>query len=300
MATTHGIVEFSNRCRNTCYYCGLNRKNIKLKRYRLSTEELLKSIDLIASCNVKTVVLQSGEEDDLDAAWLAGVIREIKSKYDMAITLSVGERDRKEYQLWKEAGADRYLLKIETSDKALYESLHPEMSFDNRLRCLNDLRELGYQVGSGIIVGLRGQMIETLANDILFFQKNDFDMIGIGPFIPHVETELACEKAGDVLLTLKMVALTRIVTRNAHIPATTALGSIEKKDLRLEALKASANVLMPNFTPQPYRKYYEIYPGKRCVEEKAGLCAFCMDAMVSSIGRYIDYSKGESLKSSKL
>ncbi|MHB9156024.1 MAG: [FeFe] hydrogenase H-cluster radical SAM maturase HydE, partial [Endomicrobiales bacterium] len=291
-----GIVEFSSFCRNTCHYCGLNRNNTRLKRYRLSREELLKSAEHVASCGVKTVVLQSGEEDDLDPSWLAEAVAAIKEKTGMAVTLSAGERDREDYRLWKEAGADRYLLKIESSDKALYESFHPSMSFENRVRCLDDLRELGYQVGSGIIVGLRNQTLETLARDLLFFKERDLDMIGIGPFIPHRETLLKGDAPGSVQLTLKMVALTRIVTRNAHLPATTALGSIGGEDYRVEGLKCGANVLMPNFTPAPYRKQYEIYPGKRCVDEPAGACAFCMESMALSIGRHIDHSRGDSMR----
>lgn len=291
-----GIVEFASFCKNTCCYCGLNRNNTRLQRYRMTRDELLKAVGHVYSCGVRTVVLQSGEEDDLSDEWLADAIRSIKAKYNMAITLSVGERRGEDYWLWKEAGADRYLLKIETSNKALYEKLHPGMSFENRVRCLDDLDDLGYQVGSGIIVGLRGQTPETLADDILFFKEHDFDMIGIGPFIPHVETALGKEAAGNAQMTLKMLALTRIVTRNAHLPATTALGSLNGKDYRREGLKAGANVMMPNFTPAPYRKLYEIYPGKRCVDEPAGACGFCMDAMARTIGRHIDFSKGDTVK----
>jgi biotin synthase len=291
-----GIVEFSNFCRNRCRYCGLNVQNGKLPRYRMTQDEILRGAAQIAAAGVATVVLQSGEEDGLDPEWLAGIIRQIKTRCGLVVTLSVGERAREEYRLWRAAGADRYLLKIETTDRALYASLHPGMNLDNRLRCLADLRALGYQVGSGIIVGLPGQTLASIAADIQFFREHDFDMIGIGPFIPHAATPLSGATAGNAQLTLTTVALTRIVTRNAHLPATTALGSLGKSDLRLEALKAGANVLMPNFTPQPYRKLYEIYPGKRCVSEPVGACAFCMEAMAASIGRTIDRSRGDSLK----
>lgn len=290
-----GIVEFSNHCRNTCFYCGLNKNNTRIKRYRLSKQEVLDSVDYIVKSGIKTVVLQSGEEDDLNPNWLSEIIAEIKSKFGIAVTLSVGERSYTDYKLWKEAGADRYLLKIETSDPKLYASLHPGMSFENRVRCIKDLKQLGYQTGSGNIIGLKGQTIETIANDILFFKKEELDMIGIGPFISHPGTELALEKRGDALLTLKTIAVTRIVTKYPNIPATTALGSLGK-DYRIEGLKAGANVLMPNFTPQPYRQYYEIYPGKRCVEEPVGACGFCMEGIADSIGRYIDYSVGDTLK----
>ena len=290
-----GIIEFSNFCDKECFYCGLNKNNRKLSRYRMSQGELIKSVEYLASCNIKTVVLQSGEDQALDASWLAEIISQIKSRFDLVITLSVGERSLGDYRLWRQAGADRYLLKMETLDEELYASMHPRMSFSHRLNCLNLLRDLDYQVGSGNIVGLPGQNLKNIAQDILFFKQSNFDMIGIGPFIPHQDTRFAAEAKGKALLTLKTIALTRIVTKNAHIPSTTALGSLDQ-DYRLEGLKCGANILMPNFTPQPYRKLYQIYPGKRCVDEPVGVCNFCMDGMAKSLGRSIDYSKGDSLK----
>lgn len=290
-----GIIEFSSFCSRECFYCGLNKNNRLLKRYRMSKNELLKAVEYLVSCNVKTVVLQSGEDNGLDTLWLRDIIREIKSRFDMAVTLSVGERSEADYRAWRSVGADRYLLKIETSDEKLYSSMHPGMDFKNRLDCLRVLKKLGYQVGSGNIVGLPGQGLSSIAEDILFFRKNDFDMIGIGPFIPHQDTPFGEGLKGDPLLTLKVIALTRILTKNAHIPATTALGSLEK-DYRPDGLKCGANVLMPNFTPQPLRGLYEIYPQKRCVNEPLGACSFCMDGMAKSLGRFIDYSVGDSLK----
>ncbi len=291
-----GLVEFSNYCRNSCFYCGLNKNNKELERFRLSKEEILSCVENISSCGIKTVVLQSGEEDGLDPVWLKTIIEAIKAGFEIAVTLSVGERAKEEYKLWKDAGADRYLLKIETSNKELYDSLHSGMSFENRLRCLRDLRELGYQVGCGSMIGLPGQSSRIIAEDILFFKEHDFDMIGIGPFIPHPQTRLASQKRGDVLLTLKTLALTRIVTKNSHLPATTALGSLEE-DFRGKGLRSGANVMMPNFTPLKYKKLYEIYPGKRCISESTGACASCMDSLAGSVGRYIDYARGDSLKS---
>lgn len=292
-----GIVEFSSFCRNDCAYCGLNKNNKTLNRYRLSSDELLSSVAKIAEDGLKTVVLQSGEEDDLDAGWLAEMISEIIRRFGIAITVSVGERPAEDYRRWRAAGAERYLLKIESTDPALYKKLHPSMDQQNRLRCLQDLRAEGYQVGSGIIVGLPGQSFEILAGDIQFFATMDFDMIGIGPFIPHRQTELGAADAGRADMTLKVLALTRIVTKNAHLPATTALGSLNGRDYRVEGLKAGANVMMPNYTPQPYRKLYEIYPDKRCVDEPQGACAFCMESMAASIGRTIDLSRGDTKKS---
>ncbi len=292
-----GIIEFSNVCRNACAYCGLRRDNTTLRRYRLSREEILATAENIWRAGVKTVVLQSGEEDNLDAGWLGRIIEEIKSRFDVAVTLSVGERERQDYARWKEAGADRYLLKIETSDPMLYEDLHPGMKLQNRIRCLGDLAELGYQTGSGNLVGLRGQSVESLAGDAVFFKKGDFDMISVSPFIPHPQTPLADEPVGDLQMTLKMTALTRIVSRNAHIPATTAIGSLRGRDERPRALGVGGNVLMPNFTPAPYRQQYEIYPNKRCVAEEPGACPNCMEHMVAALGRFVDRSKGHSLKS---
>jgi biotin synthase len=293
-----GIIEFSNLCRNTCMYCGLNRFNSRLERYRLTREQILAAAENIWHAGIKTVVLQSGEEDNLDSGWLRQVIEEIKSDFDMAVTLSVGERRRDDYELWKEAGADRYLLKIETSDPGLYRELHPGMSFENRIRCLQDLAELGYQTGSGNLVGLKGQTLWSLAGDIRFFKQGNFDMISVSPFIPHPQTPLANEPAGDLTMTLKMTALARIVSRNAHIPATTAIGSLNGRDERPKALAAGANVLMPNFTPAPYRRYYEIYPNKRCVSEEATACASCVEQMVAAMGRQVNYGRGDSLKRS--
>ncbi|HUJ75802.1 MAG TPA: radical SAM protein, partial [bacterium] len=176
-----GIVELGSYCRNTCSYCGLHAGNTLLARYRMSAEEIVQSVRAIAAQGIRTVVLQSGEDDGLDPAWLAEVVREIKRQADMAVTLSVGERPRADYRLWREAGADRYLLKIESSDRALYETLHVRRALESRLRCVSDLFDLGYQVGSGVMVGLPGQTLAHIAGDILYFKKNDFDMIGIGP-----------------------------------------------------------------------------------------------------------------------
>jgi len=270
-----GIVEFSNYCRNNCLYCGLNNKNKNIRRYRLSQQQVVECVEQMAGAGIKTVVLQSGEEDDLDPVWLKQLIEKIKTRFDIAVTLSVGQRDISDYRLWRNAGADRFLLKIESSDKELYSTLHPEMKFDERVNCSRQLRSLGFQTGSGCIVGLRGQTTQILARDILFFAREDFDMIGIGPFIPHHETELAGDKTGNLSMVLKMIAVTRMDKKNAHLPATTALGSIGDGDPRLDALKVGANVLMPNYTPVEYKKLYslllklvntgELKNGKTCI-----------------------------------
>lgn len=289
-----GLVEFSSICCNTCHYCGLNRTNTALERYRLDKDEIMQSIHLIMHDGIQTVVLQSGE-DGRPAEWLADIVRSVREESDMAITLSVGERSKKDYALWRRAGADRYLLRIESSDSILYQSLHSGRRLETRLRCLDDLRALGYQVGSGIMVGVKGQTQRHIAEDILFFAEREMDMIGIGPFIPHPDTILGTEPAGSLAMTLKTVALTRIVTRNAWMPATTALGSLDR-DYRVDALRAGANVIMPNYTPALFKKQYEIYPGKRCVTEKTGACAGCMDRLAQSAGLVLDLTRADSLK----
>lgn len=258
-----GIVEFSNFCRNRCAYCGINSDNAGLQRYKLTEQEILQSVSAVDTSEIDTVVLQSGE-DIMDALWLRDIIKEIKLRFNVFVTLCLGEKDREDYKIWKDAGADRYLLKIETTDRALYQRLHPGMSFENRLRCLRDLRDLGYEVGSGNIVGLNGQTIESLVQDILFFKQERFDMVAIGPYVP-VEIPLYPKKEGfttrslakvtDLSLCLKVLALTRIIMPGANIPATTALA-----DWRGKALDAGANVLMRNFTPDKYKEFYKIYP----------------------------------------
>ncbi len=291
-----GIIEFSNHCRNTCSYCGLNRFNETLIRYRLTKEQIMKSVKQIHLTGIKTVVLQSGEEDSLDTVWLKDIIETIKAKYDLAITLSVGERTFDEYALWRKAGADRYLLKIETSDPDLYHKLHPGMSYENRVKCIYDLKHLGYQTGSGNIIGLKSQEAVNIAQDILFFNEMDLDMISVSPFIPNPNTVLGHEYAGDILKTLKTLALTRIVTKNAHMPANTAIGSVQSQDWRTFALQCGANVVMPNFTPQPYRGLYEIYPNKICVHQKARQVVENLIEKTRDIDRMINFSKGDSVK----
>lgn len=293
-----GIVEFSNICDKHCAYCGISADNSAIERYHLNADEVLKAADHIASCGIKTAVLQAGETDSLDEDWLSDVIRKIKSSYDMAVTLSVGEKSTSTYKKWKDAGADRYLLKIETTNPDIYSDLHPGMSLENRKKCLSDLKSLGYETGSGTLIGLPDQTSKDIAADIKYFYDNDFEMIGIGPFIPHANTPLQGAKAGDVSLVLRAIASTRIVMKTVNMPATTAIGSMDR-DYRDEALKWGANVLMPNFTPLPYKRLYEIYPDKRCINEPAGACAGCMEHMAAGAGRLIDWGRGNRVKRMK-
>lgn len=268
-----GLIDFSNRCSNGCFYCGLNGRNTLLQRYTMAEGEILEAAAGISAAGIKTVVLQSGEDDELDAPWLARLVGRIKNFSGMAVTLSVGEKSRDEYRLWRDAGADRYLLKAETTDPEVYSAAHAGRRLDSRLKCLEWLFDCGYQTGSGLLVGLPGQTIESIARDVLFLRKMNFDMAAISPFIPHPDTLFAHNKPGDLYLTLKAIAVARIATRDAHIPAATALGAAGG-DHRWEALQCGANVLMPDFTPPKYGRLYTIYPGKCRVD---GTLPFCED-----------------------
>jgi len=290
-----GLIEFSNHCRANCLYCGLRRENRALERYRLEPQEIVETALLADQLGYGTVVLQSGEDPFYTKELLAEIIAEIKGRTELAITLSVGERTFDEYALWREKGADRYLLRHETADPALYASLHPKRTLEERVKCLKALRSLGYEVGAGFMVGLPGQTPETLARDLLLLVELDVDMIGIGPFVPNPHTPLAREEGGSFEQTVNMVALTRLLMPTANIPATTAMGSL-RPDGREITLKAGANVLMPNVTPKRFRPLYEIYPGKICTDEEAGQCRLCIEGRIKSCGRTVGTGQGASLK----
>lgn len=293
------LVEFSNVCARHCNYCGLRAPNKNIRRYRMSPEEIIDVARELNAKGLKTVVLQSGEDPHYTGEMIASIVRGIKSSTDMAVTLCVGERPDDDYRMWKEAGADRYLLRHETGSRELFEQLHPDADYDHRMRCLHMLREIGFQVGAGCMVGCPGQTVEHLADDIEFFRDFQPDMAGIGPYIPHPDTPLAGSATGTLQMTLKMVALTRIVTRNALLPATTAIGSIEEQGREM-ALEAGADVVMPNYTPLKYRIHYEIYPNKRCITEDPALCDSCMRMRILSVGRTVASDQGHSRKSSRL
>lgn len=288
-----GLIEFSNICKRTCFYCGLRNENHNLTRYRLSEDEIIEFAKHGAELGLKTVVLQSGEDSYFSIDKLCKIVKAIK-KFDVAITLSVGEKTYKEYKALKDAGADRYLLRIETTDENLYKKLHPNMSFKNRIECLYNIKELGYETGTGCLVGLPNQTIESLANDILFFKELDADMVGIGPFIPHPDTPLGecnLDLNKNFDLSLKVMALTRILLKDINIPATTAMETINPNG-RIIALKSGANVVMPNITQGEYRKQYIIYPNKICTDESPDKCSVCIRSKISSIGRSISTGKG--------
>lgn len=276
------IIEFSNYCSQHCLYCGLRSENRNLVRYRMKPDEIIERARLIANLGIKTVVLQSGEDPYYTTEIINFLITEIK-KMDVAITLSIGERTFEEYKIWKELGADRYLMRHETASPELYAKLHPGDSFENRKAHLFELKRLGYETGAGCMVGLPGQTSHDLALDLAFLKELDADMVGIGPFIPNPDTPLANQGGGDLNTTLKMVALTRIILPTANIPATTALGSINPFGRQL-GLKYGANVIMPNLTPNPYRPNYSLYPGKICLFEKDTACVECTKSMIKNLG----------------
>jgi len=280
-----GLVEFSNYCSQDCLYCGLRRSNRKIKRYRMPYAQIFEACRNASGQGIKTVVLQSGEDRHYKIKDLCALIGDIK-KLDVAVTLSIGELTYGQYKQLRAAGADRYLLRFETSDPKLYSLLRPGRRLAQRLRCLAWLDKLGYEVGSGTMVGLPGQTAGSIADDISLFKKLDLDMIGIGPFIPHPHTPLAKFSGGTLELVLKAVALTRIATEDTNIPATTAVGTVDLKG-RQKALSCGANVLMPNMTPQRYRKYYEIYPDKICITGDALSRGGAVGRMLRALGRTI-------------
>lgn len=259
-----GLIEFSNICKCNCKYCGLRKDNQKVERYRLTPEQIVQTAKTASEKGYKTVVLQSGEDSYFSTETLCEIIKDIK-RFDLALTLSIGEKTLEQYQAYKNAGADRYLLRIETTDKQLYEQMHPNASFENRVQCLKNLKKLNYELGTGCLVGLPNQTIESLANDILFFKEIEADMIGIGPFIPHPDTPLKNNSSGNFELSLKVMALTRIILPTINIPATTAMETLNKNG-RIKALQAGANVIMPNVTAREYLKKYEIYPDKNSLD----------------------------------
>ena len=285
-----GLIEFSNICNCFCKYCGLRCENKELDRYRILPDDIVKYAQKAVEMGYKTIVLQSGEDAFYTKEILCDIIKRIK-EFDVALTLSIGERSFEDYKAFRDCGADRYLIRIETTDRALYKKMHPNMDFDNRLRCLNDLKKLGYEVGTGCLVGLPEQTVESLADDVLFFKEINADMIGIGPFIAHPHTPLKNIPNGDFTLALKVMALTRILLKNINIPATTAMETLNPNG-RIIALQSGANVVMPNVTTTEYRAKYEIYPNKICINENPSQCFNCIGGKIRSIGRTISTDYG--------
>jgi biotin synthase len=299
-----GLIEISNHCVRGCRYCGLNAANDSLVRYRMSAEEILACAHLAVEFGYGTIVIQAGEDPGIETDWLADIVRRIKQQTPLAVTLSLGERPVEDLLCWRQAGADRYLLRFETSDTRLYDVIHPSSPGQlNRIELLGELRRLGYEVGSGVMVGIPGQSLRSLAEDIDLFGRLDLDMIGIGPFIPNPHTPLgsgelvphidpAEQVANTDLMTCKAVALTRLVCPQSNIPSTTALATINPDSGRELGLTRGANIVMPNLTPLRYRTLYEIYPGKACINETADACNACLRTRIESIGRTIGSGPG--------
>ena len=290
-----GLIEFSNICRNDCLYCGIRRGNKGVKRYRMGDDELVETARRAVEIGFKTIVLQSGEDMHFDKDRMSRIIERIK-QMDVALTLSIGERDYGDYEAFRNAGADRYLLRIETTDVDLYHRLNPGMSWQRRHECLLMIKELGYEVGSGIMVGLPGQTVESIAGDLLYLKDLGVDMAGIGPFIPHPDTPLANEQGGSLEMALRTMAVMRLLLPDINIPATTAMESLHPQG-RIMALKAGANVVMPNVTEGEYRRLYELYPGKICVDDTPLQCRTCIGMKIQSIGRTIGQGKGGHIRS---
>lgn len=289
-----GLIEFTNYCKRDCVYCGIRRSNAKTSRYRLTKEEILNCVDTGDALGYKTFVLQGGEDPFFTDEKLVEIIKEIKGKYpDNAITLSIGERSYESYKNLFEAGADRFLLRHETANEELYTKLHPGASFKNRMECLRNLKEIGFQVGAGFMVGIPGQTNEDLVKDLMFLVELEPHMVGIGPFIPHVDTPLGQSKGGNAEKTITMVALTRLLLPKALLPATTALGSIDKLG-REKGIKAGANVVMPNLSPNAVREKYALYNGKLSTGDEAAESRKDIERKINAIGYEIEVGRGDS------
>lgn len=280
-----GLIEFTNYCKNNCLYCGIRHDNENARRYRLTKEEILSCCDEGYRLGFRTFVLQGGEDEFYTDEILCGIVSEIRRRFpDCAITLSAGEKPRESYKALYDAGANRYLLRHETAAEEHYNKLHPHsMSLKNRKRCLFDLKEIGYQVGSGFMVGSPYQTTENLIADLRFLQELSPDMIGIGPYITHRETPFKDFKSGSVNLTLRLISILRLMFPYALIPSTTALGTLDPGG-REKGLKAGANVVMPNLSPVNVRKLYDLYENKICTGEEAAQCRTCLQKRVESAG----------------
>lgn len=291
---TRGLIEFTNYCKNNCYYCGIRRDNACVERYRLTLPEIMECCKSGYELGFCTFVLQGGEDGYYTDERMVEIIRSIKKAYpDCAITLSLGERSYESYLRMYEAGADRYLLRHETANEAHYGRLHPpQLSAKNRKECLFHLKEIGYQTGTGFMVGSPGQTPECLAEDMMFIRELNPHMVGIGPFVPHHETPFVNEPGGTVELTLYMLGLLRVMLPNVLLPATTALGTIDPKG-REKGILAGANVVMPNLSPVMVRKKYELYDNKICTGDEAAECRQCLAGRMRSIGCELTVDRGD-------
>ena len=294
---TRGLIEFTNYCKNNCHYCGIQRGNQEVERYRLSKEEILSCCEEGYRLGFRTFVLQGGEDPYFTDEKIVEIVQAIKKAFpDCAVTLSIGEKSRASYEKYFRAGADRYLLRHETADKEHYQYLHPkELSWEHRMRCLQDLKDIGFQVGCGFMVGSPHQTAKTLAKDLYFIQEFQPDMCGIGPFIPQHATVFAKETAGTLQDTLFLLSLLRLIHPNMLIPATTALGTIDKRGRELGIL-SGANVLMPNLSPTAVRKKYLLYDNKICTGDESAQCRACLSRRMESIGAHLLVDRGDVKK----
>lgn len=289
-----GLIEFTNYCKNNCYYCGIRAENKCVQRYRLNLEDIMQCCKQGYQLGYRTFVLQGGEDPFYQDEFMVEIVKTIKERYpDCAITLSLGERSYESYKMLKEAGADRYLLRHETANEEHYQRLHPSsMSLQNRKQCLYQLKELGYQVGAGFMVGSPYQTNEALAEDLVFLSELQPEMIGIGPYLPHSETPFATMEKGSLEKTLYLLSILRIMFPNVLLPATTALGTIHPKG-REAGIEAGANVVMPNLSPVTVRKQYELYDNKICTGDEAAECRKCLENRIKSIGYEIVEERGD-------
>ncbi|MBO5522257.1 MAG: [FeFe] hydrogenase H-cluster radical SAM maturase HydE [Roseburia sp.] len=289
-----GLIEFTNYCKNDCYYCGIRRSNGCAERYRLSEEEILNCCKNGYELGFRTFVLQGGEDGFYTDERICEMVSEIKRRYpDCAVTLSIGERERKSYEAFFKAGADRYLLRHETADEAHYKKLHPEeMSFQHRMQCLAELKEIGYQTGCGFMVGSPYQTFDTLYEDLQFIRELQPEMVGIGPFIPQKDTPFGKMQAGTMEQTLRLLSIIRLLHPSVLLPATTALGTIHPKGRELGIL-AGANVVMPNLSPVAVREKYKLYDNKICTGDEAAECRYCMERRMESIGYQVAVNRGD-------
>ena len=289
-----GLIEFTNYCRNNCYYCGIRAENKNADRYRLSAEEILECVEEGYTLGFRTFVRQGGEDFSDSTEDIGSLIAEIKKRHnDCAVTLSLGERERDVYQYWYDCGADRYLLRHETASKEHYEKLHPQnLSFGHRIKCLYNLKEIGYQTGAGFMVGSPFQTAEHLAADLLFLKELQPHMAGIGPFIAQKDSPFAGYVDGTLEQTLLMLSLVRLTLPRVLLPSTTALGTIHPQGRELGIL-AGANVVMPNLSPVSVREKYQLYDNKICTGEESAQCRQCLDKRMESIGYHIVTARGD-------
>lgn len=292
-----GLIEITNYCKNGCYYCGINCANTRIERYRLTKKEILNCCKTGYALGYRTFVLQGGEDVFFTDEKICDIVSTIKQEYpDCAVTLSLGEKSKGSYQAFFNAGADRYLLRHETATESHYKKLHPaNLSLENRKQCLFNLKEIGYQVGSGFMVGSPFQTVENVIEDLRFLQKLKPDMIGIGPFIPAKNTQFEKLKKGSLNITLKLIAIMRLMFPYALIPATTALGTIDPQGREL-GLKAGANVVMPNLSPAEYRNLYALYDNKICTGEEAAECRACLERRIQNAGYKVVTDRGDVKK----